>query len=117
MAPLLVAAPGGLFPPAIHQKCLDRLIQLAATDVANGQIFKNLEKFLVKKPARKLGVEEFRRFVLVNNYVPLFFISGADGKAVHMFTQAHELVHVWLGSSTALDLRTLQVANEKFEQA
>ncbi len=65
---------------------------------------------------RKLDVGEFRGFVLVDEYVPLIFINGADGKAAQMFTLAHELAHVWLGSSAAFDLRELRPAEDEVEQ-
>jgi Zn-dependent peptidase ImmA (M78 family) len=66
---------------------------------------------------RKLSVEEFRGFVLVDKYAPLVFINGADSKAAQMFTLAHELAHVLLGSSAAFDLRGLQPAEDKTERA
>jgi Zn-dependent peptidase ImmA (M78 family) len=62
-------------------------------------------------------VTEFRGFVLVDEYAPLVFINGADGKAAQMFTLAHELAHVWFGRSAAFDLRDLQPANERTELA
>lgn len=66
---------------------------------------------------RKLDVSEFRGFVLVDEYAPLVFVNGADGKAAQMFTLAHELAHLWFGRSAVFDLRELQPANDEIEQA
>ncbi|MDP8205747.1 MAG: ImmA/IrrE family metallo-endopeptidase [Candidatus Electryonea clarkiae] len=65
---------------------------------------------------RKLDTNEFRGFVLVDEYAPLVFVNGADGKAAQMFTLAHELAHVWLGSSAAFDLRELRPSEDPIEQ-
>jgi Zn-dependent peptidase ImmA (M78 family) len=66
---------------------------------------------------RKLSVDEFRGFVLVDEYAPLAFINGANARAAQMFTLAHELAHVWLGKSAAFDLRAFQPAHDKVEEA
>lgn len=66
---------------------------------------------------RRLDPTEFRGFVLVDDYAPLVFVNGADGKAAQMFTLAHELAHVFLGSSAAFDLRELRPADDPTEKA
>lgn len=64
---------------------------------------------------RKLSTDEFRGFVLKDEYAPLIFVNGADFKSAQMFTMAHELAHVWLGQSGVFNLRALEPSDHEVE--
>jgi Zn-dependent peptidase ImmA (M78 family)/transcriptional regulator with XRE-family HTH domain len=65
---------------------------------------------------RPLDVEEFRGFVLIDSYAPLIFINNADAKGAQMFTFAHELAHIWIGSAGVLNFRNLEPADNETEK-
>lgn len=90
------------------QQLLTRIEDIGILIVRNGIVGNNTR--------RKLNVNEFRGFVLVDEYAPLIFINGADGKAAQMFTVAHELAHIWYGVSAAFDLTGLQPSDQEIEQ-
>ena len=47
---------------------------------------------------RKLNIEEFRAFTLINKYVPLICINTNDTNNGKIFSLLHELTHIWLGN-------------------
>lgn len=64
---------------------------------------------------RPLNPDEFRGFVLTDNYAPCIFINGKDFTAAKMFTLAHELAHIWLGKSAAFDLQLMRPSEDTVE--
>lgn len=46
---------------------------------------------------RKLSVQEFRAFTLLDKYAPLIFINSNDSHNGKVFSLIHELAHIWIG--------------------
>ncbi|QGW29876.1 ImmA/IrrE family metallo-endopeptidase [Phnomibacter ginsenosidimutans] len=65
---------------------------------------------------KNLNPEEFKGFVLSSKYAPYIFINGKDYPAAKLFTFMHELAHIWLDKSAALDIERFMPANTETER-
>ena len=54
---------------------------------------------------RKLNVDEFRAFTLVNSYAPLIFINTGDTDTGKLFSLLHELAHIWIGKNSLYNMQ------------
>jgi Zn-dependent peptidase ImmA (M78 family) len=84
--------------------------------IEDARIFVVINSVVGYNTSRGLNPEEFRGFVLVDDYAPFVFVNGADVRPAQMFTLAHELAHVFFGKSAVFDLRELRASEDSIER-
>lgn len=52
---------------------------------------------VVRNTRRRLNQNEFRAFVIIDDFAPLIFINSRDSFNARLFSLVHELVHIWYG--------------------
>lgn len=65
---------------------------------------------------RKLNIEEFRAFVICDEYVPLIFINSNDSEKGKLFSLCHELVHIWLGNNELYNVTSTKDESQSQEE-
>ncbi len=90
-------------------------LQFLRNEMQKIGIFVVFNSVVENNPHRKLNPEEFRGFVLVDDYAPFVFVNSSDALAAQMFTLAHELAHIFYGVSASFDLRELFPADDPIE--
>ena len=87
---------------------IDQVEEIGIIVMVNGVVGNN--------PHRRLHPEEFRGFAMVDERAPIVFINGADSISAKTFTLAHELAHIWLGSSGVTDSELFRLPNTAVER-
>lgn len=87
---------------------INRIEQAGIFVVLNGIVNNNTK--------RKLDLNEFRGFVLYDDFAPFVFLNNNDVISGKIFTLIHEIAHVLVGKSASFDLRQLQPATDSTEQ-
>lgn len=82
--------PGGKDKEAYLKNLMTRAEQAGILIIRSGVVHNNSN--------RRLDPQEFRGFALCDDYAPVIFINNNDYQAAQVFTLAHELAHLFLGT-------------------
>lgn len=66
----------------------------------NSGIIVMMSGIVEQNTRRKLNIEEFRAFTLLDSYAPLIFINSNDSKSGKLFSLLHEAAHIWIGTNS-----------------
>ena len=73
-----------------------------------------VEKFGINVSSRSNGIplDEFRAFVLYDEYVPFICLNSKDSAAGRLFSLCHEIAHLWLKESVLSNINTYESDNK-----
>jgi Zn-dependent peptidase ImmA (M78 family) len=91
----------------------DESFRYLRTHLENTGILVMMNGIVGQNTHRSLDIEEFRAFVLLDDYAPLVFINSTDSKHGKLFSLLHEAVHIWLGESDFFNDRYGRHENDK----
>lgn len=84
--------------------------------IENAGVFVCMANQVGLNTRRSLDQEEFRGFVLIDQYAPWIFVNSNDTKSAQMFTLAHEVVHIGVGRPGLFNLEKLEASDDRTEQ-
>ena len=82
-----------------HMKSWDEHLRLFVQKVERSGILVLQSGIVGNNTHRKLSLEEFRGFAIADKFAPIIFVNSRDSIAARIFTIAHELIHLWTGTS------------------
>lgn len=80
---------------------------------ANG-VYTCFGSYVGNSTARTYRVEEFRGFVLADQYAPIIFVNAKDSKSAQLFTLVHEFAHLLCNESGVDDVEYEDPQKESF---
>ncbi|MGN7786854.1 ImmA/IrrE family metallo-endopeptidase [Niabella sp. 22666] len=89
--------------------------QFLVNKIEDVGVFVAVNGIVENNTKRPLNLDEFRGFVLYDNYAPYIFINGKDFPGGRIFTLIHELVHIWLGQSSITEYDSLKSSSNDIE--
>ncbi len=66
---------------------------------------------------KKLNINEFRAFALINDYAPLIFINSNDSTNAKLFSLIHEFVHICFGENSLYNDNSGQYTGKRKNEA